>query len=215
MGLRLHLENLRSQTLWSAVLTSTASAGLLGLCLGTASCVIIQDDGPEDDGYYDYVPPPDEQPSDDPVEVVIDTGATLSVEPGEGVGVFVEHLGDGFWHVSTTCDTSYSGYACAFNLNLQALNLRVSDLEDLESDDAVSEGVDLVYFDPTTAFDSDAMVLEAEPDAPLRLEVFLDGRSEPRFTYWIGGGILHTGAPSNPLDFRPEDPDVEPPPEES
>lgn len=223
MGPQLDQENHRSQSLWPSVLSGArnpsrgawralgrgmASLGVLGLCLGTASCIIIQDeDTDEGTPWVEEVPPPS-QPSEVPITVDIDTGATLTVEPGEGVGVFVEHRGAGEWRISTSCDTNFSGYACGFQLNLVALDLTVLETEELESDDVVTQGSDLVYFDPTTAFDHDGIVLEAEPGAGLRLEVFLDGQSEPRFTYWIGGGILHTGAPSNPVDFRPVEPDL-------
>ena len=35
------------------------------------------------------------------------------------------------------------------------------------------------------------------------LDMALDGYSEPRFVYWYGDGILHQGAPTNPVDFVP------------
>lgn len=207
MGPQLELDNRGSRSVWTNVLGGLVFLGALGMGLAPASCVIIEEEDDDDEYYVDddggYDPG---SGSDVPLLVDIDTGATLSVEPGDGVGVFVEHVEGGRWRISTSCDTNFSGYACAFNLNLQALGLRIVELQDLDSDDAVSEGVDLVYFDPMTAFDSDAILLDAEPGASLRLEVFLDGQSEPRFTYWIGDGILNTGAPSNPVDFRPAEP---------
>ncbi len=47
----------------------------------------------------------------------IDTGATLaSIEPGKGVGVFVEYQAGGAWRVTTACDTEISDEACLFDI---------------------------------------------------------------------------------------------------
>lgn len=206
MGPQLETENRRSLRVWSPVLVSFVGALLAS---STASCVIVTDDH-DDDYYYDdyYVDPPPETPTtNDPALVQIDTGAEIPPEPGEGVGMFVEHIAsadDGdLWRISTTCDTNYSGFACSFDAIIDAAGLRVFEELELEYDDLVQVGVDRAYFTPYTGFGVDGIVVRTDPNAILRLEMYLDGRSEPRFIYWVGGGVLHAGAPTNPIDFEP------------
>jgi len=206
MGPQLKNENRRSHRVWSSVLTSLTGA----LLLSTASCVIVTDDHDDEyyDEYYDDTPPPAEVPTtSDPMVVQIDTGVELPAEPGEGVGLFVEHLesdvdGD-TWKITTACDSNYSGFACSFDAIIDASGLRVLEELELESDDLVQEGVDRLYFTPYTAFGIDGIVFQTDANAIVRLELYLDGRSEPRFVYWVGGGVLHAGAPTNPVDFEP------------
>ena len=62
---------------------------------------------------------------------------------------------------------------------------------------------DELYAYLETDYDTDGFSFSIEEGAPMRLEVYLDGYSEPRFVYWVSGGILQRGAPSNPVDFLP------------
>jgi hypothetical protein len=50
------------------------------------------------------------------------------------------------------------------------------------------------------------MTLTTTPGAVLRLETYLDDQPQPRFVYWFGNGVLHEGAPTNPVDFEPSAP---------
>src|SRR5690606_41867852 len=47
---------------------------------------------------------------------VIDTDATLAdIEPGRGVGLFVEYASGGHWRVCVTCDTLESELGCQWD----------------------------------------------------------------------------------------------------
>ncbi len=141
----------------------------------------------------------------------IDTGATLaSIEPGKGVGVFVEYQAGGIWRVTTACDTEISDVTCLFDIIVGTE--KTSQLidfapEELESSDyldwAASNEVRMVN---DNSFGLDGMQVTTEPGVTLRVDVFLDDNPEPRFIYWVGNGGLHRGAPTNPIDLSPSAP---------
>lgn len=163
----------------------------------------------------DYVEPTQ------PVErLTIDTGEQLALEPGAGVGVGVEYAGDGQWRLATVCDTALSDESCVFDL------LVSSDA----SDDGITafEGVDLepgdavlapdpfaLQLEWVTEDDEDALEFRTEPGATVRLSALLydpivdsafDWSDDPRIISWVGGGAVHRGAPSNPVDLTPDRP---------
>jgi hypothetical protein len=190
---------LRSQRVWLVLLTA-ATVGLGG-------CIIVDDDHHRGDPGGVYVDP---GPTEEPKLVSIDTDAAVSAEPGEGVGLFVEYAAGGTWRLSTTCDTNYSGVACGFDVfasvdaSSELLDITADDLEGRDQTGLVEEGV--VGLHAETASDVDAVSFTTTPGAIVRLETYLDGASQPRFVYWFGDGVLHEGAPTNPLDFEPTEP---------
>ncbi|WP_437625443.1 hypothetical protein [Sorangium sp. So ce1151] len=199
----------RSLGLWSFLLVAAP--------LAMGGCIIVDEDGRDhghhhddwddgDDGDNDSPPPP----TNDPLLVSIDTDAVLNSEPGEGVGIFVEYTAGGTWKLWTTCDTNQSKVVCSFDLyasvdtSSELLDIVGSDLEKTDATRLVDEGI--AYFHAETGADIDAMTFTTTKGAVVRLEAYLDGAQEPRFVYWFGDGVLHEGAPSNPLDFEPTEP---------
>ena len=66
----------------------------------------------------------------------------------------------------------------------------------------------LVVTEETDALDREEMLalmdrMERRLETLERLGPFGAGNSEPRFVYWVSGGVLQRGAPSNPVDFLP------------
>lgn len=147
------------------------------------------------------------EPGEQIVEAQIDTGATLTQQPGVGAGAFIEYLGDGDWHVFTTCDTELSGYECRWDvIATVADGVWIDDVrgEELELDDEAfsADGYDaqlLAYTDS----DYDHMYFHTDPGEPVRFEAYLDDIRDARYIYWIGGGAIHDGAPTNPVDLVP------------
>lgn len=191
--------NRRSRGVWPVLLAASS------LALG--GCIIVEEDH-HDDGYWqdDYYPPPPAT-VEEAMLMTIDTDATVTAEPGEGVGVFVEYATGGTWRIWTTCDTNTSNAPCTFDV-FASVDLD-SDLVDITSEDVeerdkvmlYSEGI--AYLGATTESDVDAMVLTTTPGAIVRLEVYLDGAKQSRFIYWFGDGVLHRGAPTHPIDLEP------------
>jgi hypothetical protein len=137
---------------------------------------------------------------------VIDTDATLDVEPATGVGVFVEYASGGHWHVFVGCDSEQSGYECAFDVIVQPIGQsKVTNVapEGLESEDTVSiVGADAVELVSRTDFDFDGFTLDTDPGVALSVDAFLDNDCT-NFVYWVGDGAVHDGAPSSPVEFEP------------
>jgi hypothetical protein len=197
-----------SQRVWPAILTAAAVAAMT-----TGGCVFHDDDERrhhddewEDDDGTPPVQPPD-QP-EDPMLLTIDTDQIIEAEPGEGVGLFVEYAAGGFWRMWTSCDTNYSGQACQFDACVSIVNgssdIRLAEGEELEGSDRIellSDG--WTCLSAETDADLDGLLFETEPGAVVRFEVSLDGFLDGRYVYWVGDGVLHAGAPTNPVDFVP------------
>lgn len=174
---------------------------MLGLALPLAStgCIVVSD-GSGDDGWEDPPPPP---PPGEIFTVGIDEGAELEADAGRGVGIYVEYQGTGRFRVWTTCDTELSGYACSFDLFAIGEGMGRGFGEDLEGNDELVPNGEELYAYLETDYDTDGFEFTIADGAPMRLEVYLDGNSEPRFVYWVSAGVLQRGAPSNPVDFQP------------
>lgn len=200
-----HLKNLKLRSLGMRSRT-------LALCVGISAltgCIIVDDDDNTtviDNGGTTPPPPPVE-----PMLVNIDTDVALDSKPGDGVGVFVEYYAGGHYRIWTTCDTNFSGTTCPFDIftsvDTSASIFAITE-ENLEGFDTatVKQGQGTVDLHFETSGDYDAAQIDVTPGAILRVEAFIDGQSEPRFIYWFGDGILHEGAPTNPIDFFPSKP---------
>jgi hypothetical protein len=187
--------NVHTKRRWLGRLTSLLSVVAL------SGCFVVVDD--EDDGRHNY---PDPDPDPIPVaveEVFIDEGERLEAEPGVGVGVFVEYLGAGTWHVWTTCDTENHGYQCNFDIGVAGYGLTTIDPEDLEGYDAIDQGVDNASIFFETGVDTDGVFIQIEELQPLTVEVYLDDADGSGFVSWVEDAVALQGAPSNPVAFVP------------
>jgi hypothetical protein len=186
-------------------------AGLVAIAGISQGCIFIDDD--DDDGYYYYTD--DDGTVDPPIDeeiftVGIDEGATLQADPGEGVGLFVEYAAGGKWRVWTTCDTNYSKVVCLFDafvavdIESQLTDVAEDELEGADFTERLDQGMIRIHAE--TGTDADAVTFTTPEGAVLALEMYLDDVSQPQFVYWFGDGVLHTGAPTNPVEFEPTTP---------
>lgn len=196
----------RSLGLWSTILATAMSIAVSG---ATTGCVIVDDD--DDDDYHGNTDRADDPPAlPEPVLVSIDTDQTVNSEPGEGAGLFVEYQAGGTWRFWTTCDTNYSNVACKFDAFVSVDTSSVieaveeNDLEGFDDVEVLENGE--AHLHAETSSDIDMMTVTTTPGAIVRVEVYLDDVLNERFIYWVGGGVLHTGAPTNPVDFEPTSP---------
>lgn len=77
---------------------------------GTGEATWFADAG-EDTGSFG-----DGAPSASPELAKLDTNASMTQTPGQGVGVFAQYDSGGHWYVWWTCDTNISHDACAFSI---------------------------------------------------------------------------------------------------
>jgi hypothetical protein len=160
------------------------------------------------DGGGDFSGPQPVQLSATPQQVGIDTGATIDATPGNGVGVFVQYAAGGSWTIQTACDTNISGYSCGFDVFVAGVDSATTLSNAAGQDLTGRDGIELqsdgsFHFSSQTATALDGFTFDATPGAALELEMFLDGQPQPQFIYWIGDSVLHTGAPTDPIDFTP------------
>jgi hypothetical protein len=203
MRLATRFVNPRSLGLWPAILTLAASIGL-----GGAGCIFVDND----DGDGGEVTPVEDPPkADTPQQVIIDADETMTTSPGDGVGLFIEYATGGHWHIYTACDTNDSGYPCAFDVIVsgvdpatEILNVKPENLTG-EKDVIQLEGTRAVHLYTETSDGLNGMTFDAAPGAMLEVDTYLDDAPGEHFVYWIGGGVLHAGAPTNPLDLQPSE----------
>lgn len=151
-----------------------------------------------------YVPLTDYGPNN-VLTVDIDTGAQLSLDPGKGVGVAVQYAAGGTWTIATSCDTLQSNFTCAWDL---VVSVPLPNQLDLVGSDPrvyrVDPGALRVVLPSQSA--GDTFSFSAPPGVTLELDVVWDGHHDASMVSWVQGGGLKTGAPSNPIDFRPASP---------
>jgi hypothetical protein len=146
-----------------------------------------------------------------PLDVSIDPGAVMSVSPGQTVGVYVQNTGNGHWEVRTTCDTSVSGAACSFDLNVTpeaGSKLTGVAGENLTyGDDAMTQLDDgTVQLVAQTKYLATGFSFDTEPGALVEVNMLLGGVPQTGIVHWISGGKVQDGVPSNPVNFVPSAP---------
>lgn len=195
---------LRSLVASSFVLALTA--GLAGAA--TTGCFFIGDHDHDDGDQGPDVTDPGTPVPDAVAEVAIQPDQVLNAAPGEGVGIFVEYMTGGKWRIWTTCDTFTSKQVCSFQIfasTRRAEHLRAYALEEAEGFDEVTDlGDGTIQLIADTDSDIDALVLEVEDTQPIELEVYIDGQNAQPFVYWVSDGVIHAGAPDNPVAFVPQ-----------
>jgi hypothetical protein len=142
-------------------------------------------------------------------EAAIDTGAALASVAGQGAGTLVGYEGAGKWHLNLTCDTAISSERCHWDIFIEPLDgarIRNVSHEGLDGEDAFDWDGEAARLIALTGTDNDALVLETDPGKGLRIDVLLDDAPGNEFIYWIGGGAIHRGAPTNPIDLVPTEP---------
>jgi hypothetical protein len=139
----------------------------------------------------------------------VDTGAEIELTPGEGVGLFVEHLSEGEWRLSTTCDTLISGATCYWDvLVYPTADGVLGDFSSLGFEDGDAVGFSYggwLHFIADTTDNADGLLVTATPGEALSFEAYLDGYCASPYMFWIGDGAVHAGAPGNPLELTPSE----------
>ena len=206
MRLALGSVKLGSLFSWPVVLTLATA---IGLGVAATGCMV---DGRDHHHDWDDDEVPNQPPqATEPKRMAIDTDETVTTDPGEGVGLFVEYADGGHWRVFTACDTKLSGMPCNFDVIVSVVN-RKDELSGVKAQDLSGEGGIEIRTDGSarliteTTNGLDGMTFDTTPGAVVEIDTYLDGGPEPRFVYWVGDGVLHTGAPTNPVQLAPATP---------
>jgi hypothetical protein len=189
----------------AASILSTLTAAT-AIALGATGCVFTGSASIDDDIYVE----PDPIPVTSVSEVTIDPGATMTADPGNGVGVFVQYDPGGYWTVFTTCDTAFSGTSCDFDILISAdRSVFIDNVEgfDLDATDSLTLGTDgSINLLTGTTYGMNGVLFDTDPGAVIRLDVLLDGIAQPEFVFVVSDGRLLSGVPTNPVDFFPATP---------
>lgn len=187
----------------SSVLSTLSAAAMLAI--GTSGCLISGSAGIDVGVDIDpiYV-----EPAAFIEQVVVDTGASMAVDPGAGIGVFVQYDQGGHWTIFTTCDTDYSATSCDFDMLVYPTDARtlLDNVEgfDLDASDSFTLGNDgSINLVTQTAFGMNGMMFDADPGAEIEIDILIDGVAQPEFVYTVSYGRLVDGVSTNPVDFLP------------
>jgi len=197
------MNSLRTNKTASIFSTLTAAAAI---ALGATGCVFSGSASLDADPHADpYV-----EPVAAIAEISIDPGATMTADPGDGVGVFVQYDAGGYWTLFTTCDTATSGASCDFDIIVSAdSRVLIDNVDgfDLGADDSITLGTDgSINLVTRTTYGMNGLVFDADPGATIEVDVLLDGVAQPEFVYVVSDGRLLSGVPTNPVDFAPAAP---------
>jgi hypothetical protein len=187
---------------------AAAPAGFVAL--GLAACV-----EPDTEPYLDD----STRPIPGVVELGIDRDGQVQLEPGQGIAVGVQYGEGGTWQVTTACDTTLSGLRCDYDIVVSTDgDATIDGLESqgLESADAVRAPDSFALAAALdTGDDIDGFSFTTLPGATVRVSALLydpgfdsgfEWSDDPRFINWVGNGAVHRGAPTNPVDLRPDRP---------
>lgn len=147
-------------------------------------------------------------PSSEVAVEVIDANETMSFRSGEGIGFFVEYSEGGRWRFALSCDTKISDRECRFFVNASFdetidPTIVTSGLSNVEYVGSLRGNVTYMGTVGRTARD---VVFDIAPGYPVVFTLLFDGRADSRYMFWVGDGVLHSGAPTNPLKLVPGSP---------
>jgi hypothetical protein len=153
------------------------------------------------------------------VDLAIDSGGQVQLDPGSGVAVTVAYVEGGHWSVTTACDTRLSDVDCRYDIIAstdESAPITTFEGVDLEGNDSVSAPDEFaVAAELSTAGDTDGFGFTTSPGATVRVSALLydsgvnsrlGWSDDPRFISWVGDGAVHRGAPTNPVDLTPDRP---------
>jgi hypothetical protein len=164
---------------------------VLALGMSAAGCIVVHDHG-------DGPPPP---PNED--QEVVDQGQALTTDPGSGVAILLEYEGGTDWNIVVTCDTLKSQVSCPFDLYVRANNVSFTGAIDLESNDYVDQSASEIHASLDTDIDVDGLTFSTGDGDSIELEVYVDGNDAAPYVFWVGNGVTHAGALTNPAIFIP------------
>jgi hypothetical protein len=138
-------------------------------------------------------------PSAHPILALVDTGQTMTVAPGQGVGVFAEYDSGGLWHVWWTCGPQEGGGdpPCQFDVTVSVASGTIASpqtqgflaTDTFKSSPTTLEGITTT----TTAFDG--FSFQTAPGAVITLGATVGGVYDGRFLFFVEGGKIQDGAP--------------------
>jgi hypothetical protein len=142
----------------------------------------------------------------EPMLVEVDTGRSMAVEAGQGVGAFVEYRGKGLWHLSWTCDTLSTSQECPFLITVRAQSGGIDKVASVGAP-GVTLGdttMDLTLRSTTTT-ELHAVEFQTDPGATVELDVMVGSLHDGAILFFVQNGLPnggYEGKVTNPLLVR-------------
>ena len=152
-----------------------------------------------------------------PMVVSVMSNQTMTANPGDGVGVFVEYKAGGHWKVWETCDTNKSNQGCDFTLGFSSATGALSNVASLPG--AVTNTAPAGSgggFTATTSITTQVagVSFDAAPGARVTIDATVSGLHSGDFFFFVEADANGTpqvnggygGKLSDPLSFEPTAP---------
>jgi hypothetical protein len=146
-----------------------------------------------------------------PMLAVIDTDQTMTADPGQGVGVFIEYGTGGKWHLWWTCDTLQTNQDCDFSVSATAAQGNITDLDatELPGGYVASPTASRVEAHVTTSTEVHGIRFATEPGAVVTVEASIGGLEDGSFLFFVQDGKVNggfSGRLTNPLQVQGDTP---------
>jgi hypothetical protein len=151
--------------------------------------------------------PPGTPSSPSPMLAVVDTDQTMTAEPGDGVGVFVEYASGGRWTIWWTCDTARTQKSCDFDIGATAQtgNIGNVDASRIQSATVTSPTPSRVQARIRTSNELHGLSFTTGPGAIITLEASVGGIKDGAFLFFVQEGKVnggYKGKLTNPLQLQ-------------
>jgi hypothetical protein len=188
----------------AVAMAGTAEGALMQrLPLTLSLLVMLVGCGPEGNGGNNNM----QTVNTDPLTVVVDTGQTMTVQGGQGVGVFVEYSAGGHWRVSWACDTSLSGLSCDFNVGITGTAIAsATSLQFGPNDTLTTPSATQLAAATLTTTQIDEVDFDATAGTTIQVDVTVSGLRDGNFFFFVQDGKIdgnYQGPLTDPLIFEP------------
>lgn len=189
----------------------------VALIASSAVACVVDGDGPSRSStppspYKDNTGDPSPAPATPPASgtapmlVEVDTDQTMSADPGQGVGVFIEYVKGGIWNVWWTCDTAKTQKTCDFNVSMSVAAGKISDVDSsqLEGLTALPTPTRLDA-SSTTSTQVSGVSFKTNPGAVLTVSASVSGLKDGSFLFFVQNGKVNggfAGPLTNPLQLQ-------------
>ncbi|MBX3224085.1 MAG: hypothetical protein KF795_26455 [Labilithrix sp.] len=163
--------------------------------------------GSESAGGDPGAPAPSSPGSPSPMLVEVDADQTMNAVGGEGVGVFIEYVRGGHWHVWWTCDTAQTRQSCDFAVSATAASGNVSNVDaaELAGGQVASPTPSRIEATSTTTTEVHGVRFDTNPGAVITVDAAVGGLKDGAFLFFVQDGKVNggfTGKLTNPLQLQ-------------
>ncbi len=145
--------------------------------------------------------------SPSPMLVEVDTDETMTADPGDGVGLFIEYGAGGHWHLWWTCDTARTGQTCDFNVSATASAGSISEVDSsaLPGGYVTTPMASRVEARIRTGNEVHGLRFTTSPGAVITLQAAVGAIQDGSFLFFVQNGQVNggfTGRLTNPLQVQ-------------